>query len=47
MLSSDLEAMKEGDQVTLWVEEKPQTQMAIGSLPLTKSTESSSLRKSN
>ena len=47
MLSSALEGMKEGDQVTLWVEEKPQTQMAIDSLPLTKSTESSSLRKSN
>ena len=32
ILSSDLEAMKEGDQVTLWIEEAPQTQVAIGSL---------------
>jgi hypothetical protein len=32
ILSSDLEAMKEGDQVTLWIEETPQTQAAIGSL---------------
>jgi hypothetical protein len=32
ILSSDLEAMKEGDQVTLWIEETPQTQVAIGSI---------------
>jgi hypothetical protein len=32
ILSSDLEAMKEGDQVTLWIEETPQTQLAIGSI---------------
>src|SRR5215831_3335415 len=32
ILSSDLEAMKEGGQVTLWIEETPQTQAAIGSL---------------
>ena len=31
ILSSDLEAMKEGDQVTLWIEETPQTQV-IGSI---------------
>jgi hypothetical protein len=35
ILSSDLEAMKEGDQVTLWIEETPQTQVAIGSLQIT------------
>jgi hypothetical protein len=32
ILSSDLEAMKEGDQITLWIEETPQTQVAIGSI---------------
>jgi hypothetical protein len=32
ILSSDLEAMKEGDQVTLWIEETLQTQAGIGSL---------------
>jgi hypothetical protein len=32
ILSSDLEAMKEGDQVTLWIEEAPQTQVDIGFL---------------
>src|SRR5215472_16549864 len=32
ILSSDLEAMKEGDLVTLWIEETPQTQVAIGSI---------------
>ena len=31
ILSSDLEAMKDGDRVTLWIEETPQTQVAIGS----------------
>jgi hypothetical protein len=34
ILSSDLEAMKEGDQVTLWIEETSQTQVAIGSLQI-------------
>jgi hypothetical protein len=32
ILSSDLGGMKEGDQVTLWIEETPQTQVAIGSI---------------
>ena len=32
ILSSDLQTMKEGDQVTLWIEEMPQTQVAIGSI---------------
>ena len=32
ILSSDLEGMKDGDQVTLWIEETPQTQVAIGSI---------------
>ena len=32
VLSSDLEGKKDGDQATLWVEEAPQTQVAIGSL---------------
>jgi hypothetical protein len=32
VLSSDLEGVKDGDQATLWVEEAPQTQVAIGSL---------------
>jgi hypothetical protein len=32
ILSSDLGGMKGGDQVTLWIEETPQTQAAIGSL---------------
>jgi hypothetical protein len=32
ILSSDLAEMKEGDQVTLWIEETPQTQLAIGSI---------------
>ena len=32
VLSSDLEGVKDGDQATLWVEEVPQTQVAIGSL---------------
>jgi hypothetical protein len=32
ILSSDLEAMKGGDRVTLWIEETPQTQVAIGSI---------------
>ena len=32
ILSSDLEGVKDGHQVTLWIEETPQTQAAIGSL---------------
>jgi hypothetical protein len=32
ILSSDLGGMKDGDQVTLWIEETPQTQVAIGSI---------------
>src|SRR6516225_6502391 len=32
ILSSDLGGMKEGGQVTLWIEETPQTQVAIGSI---------------
>ena len=32
ILSSELEGMKDGDQVTLWIEETPQTQVAIGSI---------------
>ena len=34
ILSSDLEGMKEGEQVTLWIEESSQTQVAIGSLQI-------------
>ena len=30
ILSSDLGGMKEGEQVTLWIEETPQTQVPIG-----------------
>ena len=32
ILSSDLGGMKVRDQVTLWIEETPQTQVAIGSI---------------
>jgi hypothetical protein len=32
ILSSDLGGMKECDRVTLWIEETPQTQVAIGSM---------------
>jgi hypothetical protein len=32
ILSSDLGGMKEGDHVTLWIEETAQTQVAIGSI---------------
>ena len=35
ILSSDLEGMKDGEQVTLWIEETPQTEVAIGSLQVT------------
>ena len=35
ILSSDLEGMKDGEQVTLWIEETPQTEVAIGSLQIT------------
>src|ERR1700751_340075 len=34
ILSSDLEEMNEGDQVILWIEETPLTQVAIGSLQI-------------
>jgi hypothetical protein len=34
ILSSDLEVARVGDEITLWVEEAPQTQVAIGSLQM-------------
>jgi hypothetical protein len=47
ILSSDLEGMKDGDQVTLWIEETPQTQVAIGSITTDKEHREQLARKSN